>query len=178
MHNVPPTPDQAKEFDQSFWYHVGVLLSQSKLYLLGGERIAGTDNYAAGDALFEMLLVRIRTFDSFFSSSKEIEADDALALHFVPSWPAQHFLTNDERERISKRLAHLTYSQPAEHEWPIGQIVRRCLKAITEFLEAIPKLSPRWESRLREIRGFLSNEFAAHDLDAIWTEPDKHAHLR
>lgn len=79
MQHVPPTADQAKEFDQSFWYHVGVLVSQSKLYLLGRERIAGTDEYAARDALFEMLLVRIRTFDSFFSSSKDVKADDALA---------------------------------------------------------------------------------------------------
>lgn len=178
MHNVPPSADQAKEFDQSFWYHVGVLVSQSKLYLLGGERIAGTNEYAAADAMFEMILLRIRAFDSFFSSSKEVRSDDALALHFVPLWPVQGFLTKTERDRISKRLAHLTYSQPAEHEWPIGRILRRCLEAITEFLEAIPERSPRWEYRLREITGFLNNEFAAYDLDAIWTEADKHAHRR
>lgn len=175
---MPPTADQENEFDQSFWYHAGVLVSQSKLYLLGGERIAGSDEYAAADALFEMLLVRMRTFDSFFSSSTEFKADDALALHFVPSWSTNHFLTDDERERISKRLAHLTYSQPAEHEWPIGQIIRRCLEAIKEFLEAVPKLSPRWNYRLDEITRFLNTEFAAEHLDAIWTEADKHAHRR
>jgi hypothetical protein len=153
-----------------------VLVSQSKLYLLGGERIARTNEYAAADALFEMLLMRIRAFGSFFSSSNQVKGDDALALHFVPSWPVRRFLSNDERERISKRLAHLTYSQPAQHEWPIGQILRRCLEAITEFLEAIPKRSPLWEYRLCEITEFLSNEFADHDLDAIWTEGDKHAH--
>ena len=176
---VPPTADQVKEFDQSLWYHVGVLVSQARLYLLGGERIAGTEEYAAADALFEMLLVRLRTFDSFFSSSSEVKADDALARHFVPSWPTHHFLTGVERGRISTRLAHLTYAQPAEHEWAIGQMIRRCLQAIKEFLKAVPDpLSPRWKYRLGEVTGFLNGEFAEHDLDAIWTEADKHAHRR
>ena len=36
------TQNQLDEFDETFWYHAGVLVSQSKLYLLGGERLSGT----------------------------------------------------------------------------------------------------------------------------------------
>jgi len=176
---MAPDTEQLQEFDGTFSYHVGVLVSQSKLYLLGGEAIAGTDEYAAADALFEMLLVRMRTFDSFFSSAQTGKPDDALAGQFVPGWTVAHFLTDDERAQISKRLAHLTYSQPPAHEWAIGQMVKRCLEVIGDFLQSVPGgLTERWAYRYAEVTHFLGDELPNNDLESIWTEADKHAHRR
>lgn len=173
------TQNQLDEFDETFWYHAGVLVSQSKLYLLGGERLSGTPEYAAADALFEMLLVRLRTFDSFFSATNIQQQDDAIATQFAANWNAHHFLTADERQNINKRLPHLTYSQPPVHEWPIGQMVHRCLGTILDFLQHVPgNLTPRWAYRRQEITDYLAGEFTQHALDDIWTEQNRHAHRR
>ena len=175
---MAPTSNQLAEFDESLWYHVGVLVSQSKLYLQGGEVMAGSVQYAAADALFEMLLVRLRAFDSFFGSAVG-QPDDALAVHFVAGWSPSHFLTTDERTNINKRLAHLTYSQPHTHEWAVGKMIRRCLETIRDFLQAIGNgLSERWTERRDEVIAFLDGDFQSQTLDSIWTETDKHAHRR
>jgi len=176
-----PTPQQKEEFEGSFSYNVGVLLSMSRLYFEKGAQFAAPTGgdvpmYPAADALFEMILLRLRTFDSFFRSNAS-QGDDAVPAHWGASRPSALVLVNSERADISKRLAHLTYSQPPSHEWAIGAMVRRCCEAIDQFLGDLQPHVKLWEERHTETKEFL-DEHASNGWEEIWTENNRHAHRR
>jgi hypothetical protein len=177
-----PSPQEEAEFEGSFSYHVGVLVGMSRLYFRRGAAIAAViedadPQHAASDALFEMLLVRLRAFDSFFDCVGN-HPTDAHASDWAPRWAPHGVLLGTEREDISKRLAHLTYRQPPVHEWPIGEMVRRCCEVVDDFLGQLGATAPQnWQYRHTEVQDFLQ-EHGQEQWDQIWTENDNHAHRR
>jgi len=176
-----PTTHQKEEFEGSFSYNVGVLLSMSRLYFNEGESFAASTGgdvsmYPAADALFEMILLRLRTFDSFFGPTAKKD-DDADPAHWVTLWTSASVLDISERAAISKRLAHLTYSQPPSHEWAIGAMVRQCCDAIDQFLGDLHPHVKLWGARHTEIKEFL-DEHASNGWEEIRTENDRHAYRR
>ncbi|MGB3411183.1 MAG: hypothetical protein WBA45_08285 [Microthrixaceae bacterium] len=177
-----PTQTQRDEFEGSFSYHVGVLMATSRLYLNQGAQLANNTGgpnpqYAAADALFEMILVRVRSFDSFLGCVGN-QKTDAHATDWVPGWQRGSVLIGTERNDISKRLPHLTYLQPPVHQWPIGEIVRRCCEGLEAFLFQVGPSAPKeWEDRHIELEEFLK-EHATQQWNRIWTENDNHAHRR
>lgn len=177
-----PTMDERAEFEGSFSYSIGVMLSMSRLYFDQGATLAEAvggpiPEYAASDALFEMLLVRLRAFDSFFGCIGNI-ATDAHATDWSPGWQPRGVLIGTERADINKRLAHLTYRQPPVHEWPIGEMVRRCADRVDAFLDLLSTAAPQpWQQRHAEVDRFVKDH-SARKWEQIWTENDNHAHRR
>lgn len=162
------------ELKVSFRYEVGILVSQSKLYLDHGEELAhDRDLYPAADALLDALLVRLRSLDAFLNNDEKWSRD-AVARHVVQQWQGIPTLDEHQRDDISARIAHLTYDRPPTHEWPIGDMIRRTLEAVKAFLEASGPL-PDWRERLNEVGELLSTW---GDRNRIWTAPDAHAHRR
>jgi hypothetical protein len=175
-----PSPQDRSQFEGSFSYHVGVLLSMSRLYLADGATLAADTAgrrpmYPAADALFEMLLLRLRSFDSFLACIGG-NPTDATARDWVSSWAPRSVLLGTERADINKRLAHLTYEQPPFHDWAIGEMVRRCCEALEQFLTDLGAAGPSaWGTRLAELRTYLADH-AAEGWDNVHTKNDGHAY--
>jgi len=171
MANPAMNAAEKKEVEQSFWYEAGTLVSQGLLYLeRGAEFAADPETYAAADALFESILTKLRSLDSFFQNMGRFPTD-ADADDLVPGY-SQTILTSSERRQINVRVAHLTYLRPPAHAWDIGEMVRRGLEACAAFMKAAGVAGrDNWSTRLAEIEQTLK----AWTYDDVRTENDSHA---
>lgn len=170
-----PSPEDIEQLQHSVWYEAGTLVSQGLLYLREGAALAADKErlYPTADALFDSLLTKLRTLDSFFRNLSS-KATDAVASDLAPGWPARPILTDGQRKKISVRIAHLTYLRPVDHEWDIGVLIRTALETMHQFIQvAGPANVYAGQYRLDEIAAVLA-EWG--DLDEVKTKNDNHAY--
>jgi hypothetical protein len=106
-----PTEEQKRAILRHVFYEIEQLLQASWMR---------TDDACVGNALLESILVHVRTLCDFYESSRRstrrsqgnqrVEQDDVLVTDF--GFAAQKMsIPPDDRERLNKDLAHLTYSR-------------------------------------------------------------------
>jgi hypothetical protein len=105
-----------------------------------------TNNPWHNNALLESTLVHVRVLLDFFENSSrsirrkgnnQLELDDVLAQDY--GFPAHRIsISSDDRERLNKDLAHLTYSRilrgPQDKQWQYKEVVGPVLERCEEFL--------------------------------------------
>ena len=142
MARIPfsPTAPQTRAALEAILYEIEQLLGASGVQ---------TKNLWQNNALLESTLIHVRVLLDFFEKSSrstrrqgtdKVELDDVLSLDY--GFPAQQIsISSDDRERLNKDLAHLTYSRtlrgPQDKKWKykemVGPVLERCEKFLAHL---------------------------------------------
>jgi len=138
--NFNPTPEQKEKILDAVFYEIEQLLFACSYK---------SDNNNINNALLESTMIHVRALLDFFEKperstrrvgNQKVELDDVLATDF-------NFYTRDiqiqpqDRERLNKDLAHLTYSRvdrsQEDKRWAYQSVVFPVLERSKEFLEVL-----------------------------------------
>jgi len=87
----------------------------------------------------ESFLLHVRSISDFLCPPSNLKDDDVIASDFVGSWRCPPPLPENDRLRINKRLAHVSYSRGAlPAEWSVDLILERVSTPYSLFLNALP----------------------------------------
>lgn len=167
---ITPSAEQEVQFNASFRYEMAALLSQSVPYVRHGDSIAAA-NWAAADSLLESTLIRLRSMHQFFTNKRT--KGDAIAADLAPAWQPRPVMRSRDYRHIGKRVAHLTYSRPVEHTWPIGEMVGKALRNGLDYMEVVGCDSREGWSELFEAIELERSTWG--DLDQAAASTDQHA---
>lgn len=167
---ITPSAEQEAQFNASFRYELAALVNQAVPYVRHGDSIAAA-NWAAADALLESTLIRLRSMHQFFSNKRT--KGDAIAADLALTWQSMPVMRARDYRHIGKRVAHLTYSRPVEHTWPIGEMVGKALRNSLDYMEAVGCDSREGWSELYETIELELSTWG--DLDRVMTSTDQHA---
>lgn len=138
--SVGPSKDQLERMKKHIEYEYKMLIhSGTKFLELSQDQ---TSNVSDKNAYLECFLLHLRVLDEFFRSDKKGNDDDVLASHYS----AQKFgalLTDEERENVNKRLAHLTLrrlegnenDQNKKYNWPVDDFIKKADASWLKFQE-------------------------------------------
>jgi hypothetical protein len=93
-------------------------------------------------ALLESGLIHLRALDEFLGRAGRRYEDDVRAIHFDPDWQPERLLSDDERQLIDKRLAHITVERGKEPDtWETDAFIR-AFEKFNEFLSGLATRNP------------------------------------
>lgn len=167
---ITPSAEQEAQFNASFRYEMAALLNQAVPYVRHGDSIAMA-NWAAADALLESTLIRLRSMHQFFTNKRT--KGDAIAVDLALSWQSTPVMRTRDYRHIGTRVAHLTYSRPLEHTWPIGEMVGKALRNALGYMDVVGCDSREGWSELYEAIKLELSEWG--DLDRVTTSTNQHA---
>lgn len=98
------------------------------------------------ESIFLAILIHARLLVDFFETkSEKRQKDDVLCSDFGPS-AIQISMNEEDRKRLNKDIAHLTYSRlrhtPETKPWPVSSILNSLHAVIIDFVEFIIKKPP------------------------------------
>lgn len=133
-------------------YEIEMLQATTQLMQIGRYRAVGgtPEERILANAILESALIHARSLDKFFSAHQHSQPGDVIARDFLPTWPLRTVLSQKQRDRVSKRLAHLTTARTAGPEpWELDAGVAVLVTA-KEFLDRLATEQPlraRWFRR-------------------------------
>ena len=145
----------------SLFYELWMLLEAERLWVeLEPKKHEASTRYniAIEDFLFHFRNLRDFLYPSKHAWTKEIYFDDVIAHDFDPGWHGVEDdweeCSPDERERINKMLAHLSYSRPNLHRkvpggWPISAMSKAAQKELAKFIRGLPPERKEWFKDIR-----------------------------
>jgi hypothetical protein len=115
----------------------------------------------------ECFLLHFRTIRDFLYPPEDAwthkrRFDDVIAYDYWDGW--RYTIADwkecslDEKARIDKLLAHLSYSRPGlDHKWPHGAMFTQLMKAFGAFTDALPPQKKHWFNEVRHPQVLSAN---------------------
>ena len=132
----------------SLYYEIQVML------LAAARKALNTPPGVEHNMAVESFLVHYRNFRDFLYPPPEAWTnkryfDDVIAFDYSPEWNVVQDdwsgSTPNEKDRIDKLLAHLSYSRPQlEHAWPIPEMLRKIKGSFGEFILGLSPVRREW----------------------------------
>jgi len=151
-----PRPIPAEELQRLAEDHVSYELQQMAL---GVFRRPPDEQYLA-NVIQEAFLVHIRVLDDFLGKGTPW-GEDVLAIDYCSTWVPEYALSDDDRDDVDRRVAHLTLRRSERFQWGarhrLARDVIRVFNAFAKQLEADePTRAPWIVPHLHEARRLIS----------------------
>ena len=99
----------------------------------------------------ECFLVHFRNLRDFLYPDDKVQAesDNVVAFDYDSNWAKTDKdwkdCSSDERRRINKLLAHISYSRrELAHRWPINDMRQRIMQRLAAFIRCLPASRQEW----------------------------------
>ena len=145
MGTSPSPSPQTVEISEDVKYEVDMLrLQGNKFWGTRAQQPRNNQEIADRNALLEGFLLHARNLIHFLWGRDK--QDDVLASHFFDDrrdWedhcPQMSQFLKDQRPKINKRLAHLTYARlKMDPRWDIPRIQAEIERGLDKFLQSVP----------------------------------------
>jgi hypothetical protein len=108
-------------------------------------------NLAIECFLLHFRIIREFLYPTRNSWTDKIKLDDVIAFDFAEQWleTEEDWIecSPNERHRINKLLAHISYSRPTlDHSWPIPPMLAAIRKSFAAFVARLPQDRQHWFS--------------------------------
>lgn len=118
------------------------------------------------DALIEAGLVHLRLLDDFLGATRRQHKTDVLASDWPGNWEQRRFLSNAERGRINRELAHLTSDRKFGSTWDIDGFISKCCDLMMRFVDSVEE---ERAAALDAVRGEASKWSRRTAASAAWS---------
>ena len=138
----------------SLFYELAMMLEAEKLWNRAKQQRDSTYNMAIECFLLHFRNLRDFLYPSPGAWTNQFYFDDVIANDFWSEWRSVYEdwteCSADEKSRIDKLLAHLSYSRPSlDHAWPIPKMSTAIQNALAEFLTSLPDERKEWFTAIK-----------------------------
>jgi hypothetical protein len=148
-------PESRRTVARHIRFEVHALWATAIEYTYRSRGVCGSD-VIIDNALIESCLVHARLLADFLDA-KKATYEDALAVHYAPSWHSRDTLTKDERDLINWMIMHLSAERIRVTEGlDLVKIAERVLQVMGQFIAQIiePEIQRWFEPVVRELATF------------------------